>query len=146
MKNIMSSKIIIHRGKLNKNIVENTIFGFLKCINKGYIIELDVRLLKDNTIVVFHDINLKRLCNINRAIESYTYSELKNIKIKNKYSIPTLKSVLNIIDGKVPILIDIKGNINNYKLEDGLLKVLANYYGEVYIQSFQVRSLNYMWK
>ena len=133
--------VFIHRAKIEKNSVENTLLYIVKCLNKGYALELDVRLLKDNTIVIFHDLNLKRLTGINRNIENYTY-----IKVKNKYQIPTLKFVLNIVNGSVPVLIDVKGNINNYKLEDELLRLLKNYNGIIYIQSFQVRSLNYMWK
>lgn len=140
------SKLIIHRGKLNKKTIENTLSGFLKCIEKEYIIELDVRLLKDNTIVVFHDPTLNKLAGVNSIVENYNYEDLRKIKVKGKYQIPTLQSILNLVKGKVPILIDIKGNINNYKLEGELLRLLKNYSGDIYIQSFQVRSLNYMWK
>ena len=139
-------KLFIHRGKLNKNVVENTLLGFVKCLDANYMIELDIRLSKDNIIIIFHDLSLKRMANINKNIENYTYDEIKNIKIKNIYQIPTLESMLNFVNGKVPILIDVKGNIKNYKLEDELLRLLKNYNGDIYIQSFQVRSLNYMWK
>lgn len=138
--------IFIHRAKLKENFIENTLASIVSCINRGYALELDIRLLKDNTIVIFHDVNLKRLAKINRNIEDYTFDELKKINIVGKYQIPTLKLVLNIVNGKVPILIDVKGNAYNYKLEDELLRLLKDYNGIIYIQSFQVRSLNYMWK
>lgn len=131
---------------IDSAVTENTIPAFAKTINKQYIIELDVRLLKDNTVIVFHDANLHRLTKIAKNVETYAYYELKKIKIKNRYIVPTLDSVLKMVDGKVPILIDIKGNTDNYLLEEELLKLLENYQGEIYIQSFQVKSLNYMWK
>lgn len=146
MNTIKKDRIIIHRGLIDSNVIENTIPAFVKTINNQYIIELDVRLLKDNMIVVFHDANLHRLTKIAKNVETYTYKELKKIKINGRYIIPTLDSVLKLVDGKVPILIDVKGNTDNYLLEEELLKLLENYQGEVYIQSFQVKSLNYMWK
>ena len=146
MRDILNTNIIIHRGKVNKNMVENTLPAFMKCVDLGYAIELDIRLLKYKTIVVFHDANLKRLTGISEDIKDCTYEELKKFKIKNKYKIVTLKSVLNLVNGKVPILIDIKGNKENYILEEELLKILSTYSGEVLIQSFQVRSLNWLWK
>lgn len=144
--NINKKLVFIHRGKLGKNLMENTLPAIIKCISNGYAIEIDIRLLKDNTIILFHDLNLKRLTNVNKNIEHYTYSELKKNKIADKYQIPTLKSVLKIVNGNVPILIDIKGNISNYNLEDELLKLLSDYDGKILIQSFQADSLNYMWK
>lgn len=146
MTNILKSTLIIHRGQINKNVVENTLHAFMKTMNNHYIIELDVRLLKDNTVIVFHDLSLQRLTKIAKNVESYNYNDLKKIKINGRYIIPTLSSVLNLVDGKVPILIDVKGNVNNYRLEEELLKILCNYRGKIYIQSFQVKSLNYMWK
>lgn len=144
--NTINEKIIIHRGLIDSNVTENTIPAFVKTMNKQYMIELDVRLLKDNTVVVFHDANLHRLTKIANNVETYTYKELKKIKINNRYVIPKLESVLKLVRGKVPILIDVKGNTNNYLLEEEILKLLENYQGEIYIQSFQVKSLNYMWK
>ena len=146
MENDLKLVPIIHRGLIDKSVTENTLHAFMKTMNKQYIIELDVRLLKDNTVVVFHDASLQRLTKTAKNVESYNYNKLKKIKINGRYTIPTLSSVLNLVDGKVPILIDVKGNINNYQLEDALLRLLHNYQGKVYIQSLQVKSLNYMWK
>lgn len=143
---IDKNRIIIHRGKLTSKDFENTIPAFIKSIEKGYAIELDVRLLKDKTIVVFHDGTLKRMLGISRKIEDYNYEELKKIKINGKYIIPTLDLVLSLIKGRTPVVIDVKGNFKDYELEKQLLKILNNYEGIVYIQSFNVSSLNWMWK
>ena len=146
MKKELVSNLIAHRGMCCKDAVENTIPAFLKCIRYGYIIELDVRLSKDRKIVVFHDSNLHRLTGISKNVENCNSEELKKYKILNKYTIPLLSTVLNIVDGKVPILIDIKGNADNYCLEDELLKVLENYNGDVFIHSFFANTLNWMRK
>lgn len=143
---IDKNRIIIHRGKLTSKEIENTIPAFIKSIEKGYAVELDVRLLKDKTIVVFHDCTLKRMLGISKQIENYDYEELKNFKINDRYIIPTLNLVLSLINGKIPVVIDVKGNSKDYELEKQLLKVLNNYEGIVYIQSFNVSSLNWLWK
>ena len=143
---IDKNKIIAHRGLHNNYIVENTLLAFLKAVEKDYAVELDIRLLKDDTVVVYHDINLKRLTGINKLIESCTLKDILNIKINDKYCIPTLEQVLKLINGKVPIYIDVKGNIGNYKLEEKLLDSLKEYRGEIFIQSFNPKTIRWLRK
>lgn len=132
----INSHYIAHRGLHNDKIIENTIPAFKEAINKNYPIELDVHLLKDNEIVVFHDNNLKRLLNINKDIKDYTYKELSKLKINNKYHIPTLREVLDLVDGKVPIIIELKYDNKVGLLEKELVKLLDNYKGKFSVQSF----------
>lgn len=143
---IDKNKIIAHRGLHNNYIVENTLLAFLKAVEKDYAVELDIRLLKDGTVVVYHDINLKRLTGINKLIESCTLKDILNIKINDKYCIPTLDQVLKLINGKVPIYIDVKGNIGNYKLEEKLLDLLKKYRGKIFIQSFNPKTIRWLRK
>lgn len=143
---IDKNKIIAHRGLHNNYIVENTLLAFLKAVEKDYAVELDIRLLKDGTVVVYHDIDLKRLTGINKLIESCTLKDISNIKINEKYYIPTLEQVLKLINGKVPIYIDVKGNIGNYKLEEKLLDLLKEYRGEIFIQSFNPKTIRWLRK
>lgn len=134
--------VIAHRGYHNSFIIENTILAFKKAMRFGYIIELDVHMLKDGNIVVFHDFNLKRMCKINKLIEDCTYNELLKYNLLNtKEKIPLLKTVLNLINGSVPIIIEIKEVIYNGKLEKELCKILDNYNGKVYIHSFNMLSI-----
>ena len=137
MKNIefLKSNLIAHRGLHSANTIENTIPAFIKAMDKGYIIELDIHILKDNTIVVYHDFDLKRLTGVNKVIEKLTYPQLSKIKIKKKYQIPTLKQVMNIINGKVPLLIEIKTVEKNIKFFEELIKLLDNYSGLFALQS-----------
>ena len=62
---------IAHRGCHNKEnqIYENTIEAFKQAVLNNYIIELDVHLLKDGKIIVFHDDNLKRLTGIDKKVK-----------------------------------------------------------------------------
>ena len=148
MKNIdfLKRSVIAHRGLHNSQIPENTLPAFVKCVDKNYIIELDIHILSDNTIVVYHDHNLKKLTGVNKVIETLTYAQLSSIKIDKKYTIPTLEQVMHIVDGKVPILIEIKDVDNNSKFEEELVKILDNYKGEFAIQSTNPFVIDWFYK
>ncbi|MBQ2947134.1 MAG: hypothetical protein IJE04_04730 [Bacilli bacterium] len=131
----LKRNLIAHRGLHTSQIPENTLPSFVKCVDKNYIIELDIHILSDNTIVVYHDHNLKKLTGVNKIIETLSYAQLSRIKINKKYTIPTLKQVMHIVNGKVPILIEVKDVDNNSEFEEELVKILDNYKGEFAIQS-----------
>ena len=83
-----------HRGG-SFDFCENTLDAFNKSINLGYNhIETDVRHTKDNKLVIFHDVDLKRLCKLDIKINNLEYRDLKNIKIFKKHSIPLLQDAL----------------------------------------------------
>lgn len=133
------NRIISHRGiHDNKEIFENTLEAFELAIKEDYIIELDIRLTKDKKIVVFHDINTKRITNKNMIIEESNYDELNN---QNIIHIPLMEEVLNLVNGKVPLLIEIKPNKNNGEIESLLVSLLKKYKGKYAIQSFSPKTL-----
>ena len=148
MKNIdfLKRSLIAHRGVHNSNIPENTLPAFVKCVDKNYTIELDIHILKDNTIVVYHDHNLKKLTGVNKIIETLNYPQLSKIKINKKYTIPTLKQVMHIVNGDVPLLIEAKDVDNNSKFEEELVKILDNYKGEFAIQSMNPFVIDWFYK
>ena len=141
--NFLKEYVIAHRGIYdNKKIVENTIGSFIKAINKGYAIELDLHLSKDNKIVVFHDDKLERLTNKKGFIKDKTVEELKKIKLLNTDNyIPTFDEVLSLVNGKVPLLIELKYDIRGFKLEREVSKMLKDYTGEYAIQSFNPKTI-----
>ena len=148
MKNIdfLKRSLIAHRGVHNPQIPENTLPAFVKSVDKNYIIELDIHILKDNTIVIYHDHNLKKLTGVNKVIETLSYAQLSKIKIKKKYTIPTLEQVIHIVDGKVPLLIEVKDVNNNPKFEEEIVKILDNYKGEFAIQSMNPFVIDWFYK
>lgn len=133
------SHIISHRG-IHDNIksYENTLSAIKKAVNKKYIIEIDIHLTKDNKIIVFHDNNTKRITGIDRIVEESTYKELNN---QNIIHIPLLEEVLELVAGKVPILIEIKQPNKVGILENTLINILNNYQGTYAIQSFNPKVL-----
>ena len=130
--NFLIDNVIAHRGIFdNEKIPENSIKSFKAAINKKYVIEFDVHLTKDKKIVVFHDMNLDRMTKEKGNIKDYTLSELQKIKLLDtNYTIPSLDEVLTLIDGKVPILIELKYDVKGFELPKLLLNRLKEYNGK----------------
>lgn len=145
----LENNLIAHRGYHNtkKSVPENSIKAFRRAVRYGYIIELDIHLLKDGNIVVFHDDNLKRVCGVNKNINDCTYDEIKHLKLFNtNEKIPLLEDVLKVVDGKVPILIEIKYYSKYGGLERKLFEILNNYKGIYAIQSFYPKTIYWLKK
>lgn len=135
---------IAHRGIYdNKRIYENTISAFTRALKYNYIIELDVRMMACGTLVVFHDENMERLLHVEQDIEKITYDELCYM---SKFQIPTLLDVLELVNGSVPLLIELKTIAKKGIFESKVAELLDNYKGEYAIQSFNLKSLKWFYK
>lgn len=140
----LKNSLIAHRGyhNIDKKIAENSIESFKRALRHKLIIELDVHMLKDGTIVVFHDTNLKRVCGINKKIDDCTYEEIKDYSLFDTSSkIPLLKDILKLVNGKVPLLIEIKHHRKYGNLEKELMNMLKDYKGKIAIQSFYPKTI-----
>ena len=142
-KSWLTQKFIAHRGLWdNKEIIENTLPAFQNAINNDYAIELDVWRIKDGSLVVYHDDSLKRLCGVDKKIwDIESISELKSYTIMEKEKIPTFDEALNLIDSKVPILVEIKTYQTKGITEKLIYERLKNYNGEFAIESFNCFSV-----
>ncbi len=140
----LKNVLIAHRGyhNINKGIPENSMLSFSKAVRYGYTIELDVRLTKDDKIIVFHDANLKRVCGVNKMVDDLTYEELLDYNLfDTNCKIPLFSDVLKLVNGKVGLLIEIKTGKKGRKLEQKLSEMLDNYNGLFAIQSSNPFSL-----
>ncbi len=139
-----------HRGLHNKSVPENSLTAFRRARDAGYGIELDVRLSQDGRIFVFHDENLMRMCGVKYKLSDCKSSYLRTLNLKESWeSIPTLKSVLELIDGNVPILIEIKGTRLDRRTKvlcKRLSEMLDSYHGAFAVQSFSPEILSYFRK
>lgn len=100
-----------HRGLFSREqgIPENSLEAFRRAVLAGYAIELDVQLTRDKQLIVFHDDNLKRMCGENYRVSDLNYQELLEYPLDGtEYKIPLFTDVLELVDGKVPLLIEIK--------------------------------------
>lgn len=135
---------IAHRGLHTEEFPENSLGAFENAKAHGFAIELDVRVTKDKEIVVFHDNTLERLCGKDGGIEHYTLGELKKFKIlKTKYTIPTLQEVLDLIQGIVPIMIELKPVSRHDHIEEKVYNLIKDYKGDIAVKSFNPFSI--MW-
>ena len=133
-----------HRGLHNENIPENSMSAFKNALNKGYAIETDIHVTKDDKVVIFHDFNLKRMCGKEIKIEETSYEELKKYTLKNtNEKIPLLSELLETVQGKVPLLIELKNEGTAGKLEILSWDILKNYNGKFAVQSFSPFSIGW---
>ena len=101
--------IYIHRGKIYKNIRENSFKGFKLSINQGFNVETDVHFIKNNTPVCFHDFNLKRLKKVNKKIKNLNQNDLK------KFKIIKLKTLIKLLKKETRLLVEIKPFLDKKK-------------------------------
>lgn len=128
-----------HRGFHDKEIPENSMKSFELAVKYDYGIELDVHLSKDEIPVVFHDHSLKRMCKIDKNINDLTYEELQVLRLKNSNeTIPRLADVLKLVDGKVPLIVELKARAKDdfNLLSEKTAEVLDKYQGSYCIESF----------
>lgn len=131
-------KYFAHRGLHGEGIPENTISAFSNALANGYGIELDIHLTADGEIVVFHDKTLERMFGINEVIEQKTLAELRELTFpETNEKIPTLKEVLSLVDGKVPLMVEFKSlGIKCDLLCETADKILSGYNGKYCMESF----------
>ena len=139
---------IAHRGLHSNanNIYENTKESFLAAVNENYAIECDVVLSKDHEVVVFHDENLKRLCNLDKNVSNLTMNELRNLKIyESSSNIISLDEMLHIVSAHVPIIIEIKGRFTPF-IEERIQEIIRSYKGPIALKTFNLKSVEWLIK
>lgn len=126
-----------HRGLHDEQRAENSLSAFAKAKELGFGIELDVRLSKDGELMVYHDDNLARSTGIDGKFIDFTCSELQNMKLHGtEDTIPTFREVLELIDGAVPLLIEIKMASGDSGVSEKLIEVIEGYKGDYIVESF----------
>lgn len=130
---------IAHRGLHGNGIGENTRSAFIAAIENGYPIETDVQLTSDGVPVCFHDDNALRVTGKDADIRDLSLAEVRELKIcGTEDGVMTFKEFLELVDGRTPILVEIKQQKNGAKsgIERKVVKLLDGYKGEFAVQSF----------
>lgn len=133
-----------HRGlhDLDQGVPENSLEAFENACGHGFGIELDVRLSRDGTAYVFHDSTAERTCGEKVRIRDLCDRDISDLRLFGTDShIPTFAEVLELISGRVPLLIELKSDGKAVKLAGAVHRALDGYRGAHLIQSFDPRLL-----
>ena len=131
-----------HRGlhTPDKQIPENSLPAFDRAAAAGYGMELDVQLSRDGQVVVFHDDDLKRVCGREERVDALTWPELHTLSLCGTAErIPLFSQVLETVDGRTPLIVELKSGRRNRELCRKTLSLLRGYAGEACIESFDPR-------
>ena len=131
-----------HRGLQDDKLAENSMSAFAAAVECGYGIELDVRLSKDGELVVFHDDTLDRMTEAKGRVDSLTAEELSRLHLGGtEDGVPTFRQVLDLVDGRIPLLVEMKEDLGKYGVAKKTAEMLREYKGEYIVESFNPLSL-----
>jgi glycerophosphoryl diester phosphodiesterase len=117
---------------------ENSLIAFAAALEFRAGIECDLRLTRDNQIVVFHDADAWRMCASPMRIGASTLEELARLRI-GEQPMPTLASLLQMVAGRVPLLLEIKVEQDIWRWAPALRLALKGYAGPLGVMSFDPR-------
>lgn len=128
-----------HRGLHHgAGFPENSLIAFAAALEMGAGIECDLRLTADDHIVVFHDSDAWRMCASPMRIGASTLIELSRLRL-GEHPIPTLESLLALVDGRVPLLLEVKVDHDIWRWVPALKHGLGGYDGPFGVMSFDPR-------
>ena len=134
-----------HRGlhDRTKGIIENSASAVRAAMGKGLAIEVDLQCAKDLMPVVFHDETLDRLTDKTGPVSALSAEALSGTLLRNSQDrILTLPALLNIVNGYVPLLLEVKSTwTREGKFEANIATILAAYKGPVAVMSFDPYAL-----
>ena len=126
-----------HRGLFDDEAPENSLAAFARAADAGYGIELDVQLTRDGEVVVFHDSDLQRMTGAEGKVCEHTLTELKALSLGGTSEpVPTLREVLELVAGRVPLLVELKGESTDTAVCPATDAILRAYSGPYLVESF----------
>lgn len=131
-----------HRGLHDSAIPENSLAAFSAAIARGLGIECDLRVSADGRAMVFHDAGLERLTGRLGQTAQLSVGELTALKLgASDQHIPTLRDMLDLVAGQVPILLELKTDRREsvHKLCRAVRRDIEGYAGNVAVMSFDPR-------
>lgn len=129
----------LHDG--NKQVIENSMEAFRLAVDNGYGMELDVQLTRDGKLVVHHDGSLKRVCGVDKQVHEVDCADLPLLPDGSK--IPLFTEVLSLVDGRAPIIVEVKHNGGSAKNAAAAWEILKEYKGPYCVESFNPAAMKY---
>jgi glycerophosphoryl diester phosphodiesterase len=131
-----------HRGLHDAEAPENSLAAFAGALERGMGVECDIQRSRDHAAMLLHDWELERLTGLSGPTASYSAEELARIAfLDSEHMLARLDDLLALVEGRVPILIEIKSR-RRYDVEDSCVAVceaLAGYDGLHAVMSFDPR-------
>lgn len=131
-----------HRGlhNLANKVPENSNTAFSLAVLGGFGMEFDLQLTKDKQVVVHHDHSIKRSCGVDKNISDMTLEELRGYRLfGTEEKVPLFSEVLEIVGGKTPMIIELKGYGDPAELCPLVMEHLKGYKGLYCVESFDPR-------
>lgn len=126
-----------HRGLHDGGRAENSLSAFAAAKARGYGIEFDLRLSSDGVLVVHHDASLARTCGIDARVIDKTAEELAALSLSGTPDgVPTFKQLLELVDGSIPMLVELKQAVGESGVAEAFLKEIEGYKGDFIVESF----------
>ena len=128
-----------HRGLHHGSAIpENSLTAFSAALKMGCGIECDLRLTADNRVIVFHDADALRICGSPVRIGRSCWRDLARLRV-GEHPIPALQSLLSLVGGRVPLLLEIKVEKDVFRWAPALAAALAGYREPFGVMSFDPR-------
>lgn len=141
----LTARPVAHRGFHDRAAgrIENTLPAAEAAIARGFAVECDLQLTRDDVAIVFHDDELDRLTEATGPVAARTLAEIKAIPLKGTDArVPTLEELLATVAGRVPLFAEFKSAFNrNRRLEQAAAPRLAAYAGPLAVMSFDPDSV-----
>ena len=137
-----------HRGLHGEGIPENSLAAFRLALEAGYGIELDIHLMADGTLAVIHDASLLRTAGVDVKIEDLKAEDLSRYTLEGTTErIPTFDEVLQLYDGKAPLIVELKAEKGNHAaLCRAVCHRMERYEGVYCLESFDPRCVLWLKK
>lgn len=143
----LQGRAYAHRGLHDDKIPENSMEAFRRAKEAGYGVELDVHLLKDGNLAVFHDGTLIRMTGKEGKVKDLTTEQLREYRLSNTdQTIPTFREVLDLFNGQVPLIVELKEEGNCAALCEKACRMLDSYQGIYCMESFDPRCIHWLKK
>jgi glycerophosphoryl diester phosphodiesterase len=139
----LTARPIAHRGYHDSKRIENTLPAAEAAIAHNFAIECDLQLTADGAVVVFHDDTLDRLTRASGPVASKALAEIRAVRFRDgDATIPTLEELLDLVDGRVPLVIEMKSAFaGDRRLEAAASSILLGYAGPAAVMSSDPASM-----
>lgn len=143
----LATRDYAHRGLWNEERPENTLSAFEAAVEGGFGIELDVHMTADGHLVVHHDNNLERMCGADVTIGWSTLETVRACRVaETEEMVPLFDEVLEAVDGRVPLIVEVKVEQNVAPLCRAVYERMLSYKGAWCVESFDPRAVQWFRK